>query len=241
MKTFATLIFLLLPFIVKAQTATFNWSDETCEYESLFDSTKTTRQQIKSAYSLVYWDEFRIQNTPSVHGSEGLQRLNMDTLKNEYIEKKHKLLNLQIPDNKVWEGFRNEHLNEIEQLYKLSLITYNAFLTDEIEVLKQFKPNDPCLTYYSNALINGGDSLLSAWEHLTKIQSEKNGNPENIWSKYHEQRNSENKFLYGKIELLTFGWWNCAIDYVEYFDNQKAIKEFEKLFISTREIYCDIP
>ncbi len=241
MKTYATLIFLLLTFTAKAQTTSFVWVDEMCEYESIFDSTKTTRKQIKSAYSLVMWDEFRIHNTPSVHNLEDLQRLNIDTLENEYIDKKHKLVNLQLPDNKVWEVFRHEKLNEIEQLYKLSLITYKAYLTDEIEILNQFNKSDTCLTYYSSALINGGDSLLSAWEHLTKIQSEKNALPEKIWSKYFEQRNSENKFQYGKIQLLTFGWWNCAVKHIDYFDHQKAFKEFEKLFISTREIYCDEP
>ena len=61
-------------------------------------------------------DEYRIQNMPSVFILQDIQQLNIDTLDKEYIDIKHKLESLQLPENKDWEEFRNEYLNEIEQL-----------------------------------------------------------------------------------------------------------------------------
>jgi len=242
MTKLTTIVLLFLAFTTKGQIATFVWLDEMCEYESSFDSTLTTREQINNAYSFVGFNEFRISKTPSVHKIEDISRLNLDSLDFEYNDKKSRLLKLKLPDNEIWETFRQKQLYEIDELYRLCKVTYNAFLTDNFQDLKKFNEDDTCLQFYSTALILGGDSLLSAWKYLTEIQASKNCCPEKIWMKYNEQVNSEIKFQHGKVQILTFGWWNCANRYIDYFvEYQKVYDEYVKLFTLTKEIHCEDP
>ena len=227
----------------QAQPNSFIWYDGgmLCEYEGFFDLTKTTKQEIQNAHSLVYSDEFIIKNSPHVGELKDIKKLNCNAIKNAYLDEKKRLSNMELPKNKVWEILRQEKLRELEEFYKLFKIKCEAFLTDNMEVLREFDKKDECLDFYATALINGGDDLLSAWEHLTKLQAAKNGYPENIWSRYHAQRNSENKFQYAKIELLGYGWNNCAVKHIYNFDRSKGWEEFRKLFTSITEIHCDEP
>jgi hypothetical protein len=242
MTKFTIVILLLLNLTAKGQVATFVWSDEMCEYESKFDSCKITREQIINAYSFVGLNEYRISKTPSVYKIEDISRLNLNSLDFEYNDKKSRLLKLRLPDNDIWETFRQNQLNEIDELYRLCKLAYNAYLTDNYQDLKKFNEDDSCLQFYSAALIFGGDSLLSAWKLLTEVQASKNGSPENVWTKYNEQLNSELKMQHGKIQIMTFGWWNCAVDHIAFFtEYQNVYDEFLKLFISTKEINCEDP
>ena len=108
-------------------------------------------------------------------------------------------------------------------------------------MFREFDKNYKSLNFYATVLIDGGDNLLSAGKHLTELKASKNVSPERIWAIYHEQRNSENKFQYGKIELFDYGWWNCAVNRIDNFDESKEWEEFKKLFISIKEFNCDEP
>jgi len=221
--------------------ASFVWKDELCEYEGFFDSAKTAKQQIQNACLLAGGEEFNINNYPAVFKLEDIKRLNINAFEKEYSDKKKRLSNMELPKDKIWETFRQEKLRELEQVYKLYKIEYEAYLNNNMEALRKFDKTDECLTYYSNALINGGDSLLAAWKRLTEEQASQNAYPEEIRVAYNEQRKSVNKFQYAKVYLLTFGWGNCAVKYIAWFDNSKASKEFKKLFTSIKEIQCEYP
>ena len=229
----------------KEQPNSFVWyADDLCEYEGFFDLTKITKQQIQNAYSLCYseWHTFD-NNLPSIHYLEGVKKINKNTLKdleNTYLNRKKKLSNFKVPENKFWETLRQGRLRETEQYYKFIKMKYEVFFNNKSS-LKEFDKNDECLTLYSDAIIQGGDSLLSAWEHLTKLSAAKNASPERIWSIYHERRNSEDKFLYAEMDIVSYGWNNCAVKYLDWFDDSKAMEEFKKLFTSIKEISCDEP
>ena len=221
---------------VVVQTSIFIWADDICEYESVFDSTKTTRIELQNAHLLMMdWGDFNIRNTPTIWNNSVDRR---EALKNEYVDKKTNLLDLDLPKNQIWETLRQEKLQEIEQFYKFSDVFYDVFLFDNMEAFGELEENESCL-YYSTALTLGGDSLLSAWRHLTEIQASRNARPENIWSTYQRQMNSENKFQYAKEQLLVFGWWNCAVEHMDGFNQRKAREEFEKLFTMTKIKECE--
>ena len=228
----------------QGQPNSFIWYYDLCEYEGFFDLTKITKQQIQNAYSLCYDYNHNTftDNIPSVHIIKEIKQINKRTLKeleNAYLEKKKKLSKMELPKNEVWETFRQEDLWEMEQYYKVYKIMYEVWLDNE-EALREFDKNDECLTYYSNALIQGGDALLSAWEHLVKSRAVEFENPGALL-RYQEERDSEYKFLYGKKEILIFGWYNCANKHIEQFDDSRAMEEFKKLFTSIKEIACDEP
>ena len=223
--------------IKQAQPNSFAWADGLCEYEGFFDLTKTTKQQIQNAYYLIANIDFIFSSEidPPINEWKDIKRLNSSALKNAYLRENERLSKMELPENKIWETLRQEKLRVIEQWYKLYKIKCEAFLTDNMETLREFDKNDECLDFYATALIDGGDNLLSTWEHLTKLQASRNAYPDRIWAIYHEQSSSKNKFQYGKIQLFNYGWWNCAVKHIDKFDESKGWKEFEKLFISIKE------
>lgn len=239
MKKNLTLLFLLPTTLLHTQPATFKWADEQCQYESTYDPGKISIAQIKACYSLTKWDEFRIQYTPPVFTVEDIEQLSLDSLHQEYNAKKQKLNSLDLPDIAEWERIRQEIAAEIDQSYHLSKIAYSAYKSAAPTVLREFAHQDSCLDKYSEALITGGDRLLDVWGDLIAQQAEKNAEPDLIWARYQEQGASNEKHVYAKIDVLTFGWWNCAINYVDYFDPAKAISTFATLFVSTKKIHCD--
>jgi hypothetical protein len=59
--------------------------------------------------------------------------------------------------------------------------------------------------------------------------------------KYNEKYNSKDRLIYAKIELMTYGWWNCSNSQIKRINNDGTMeKEFNKLFIHI-ETECDEP
>ncbi len=241
MKIKLTILFSIMVMMLFGQTAKFKWSDLTCEHESKYKTNLYTETQINNCYLLTQDDVFRIANTPSVFNPEDIKSLNLDTLDQEFKTKSLRLKTLDIPKTKEWENIRNKILIELDQLYTLSRIVYVAYLSDDYNALSKYNSSDTCLQKHSSALIAGGDSLLNNWYDITTELAQNNGSPENIWKKYYQNLSSENKFLFAKVDVTTFGWWNCAVIYVEFFDRNLVLKEFKKLFINTKQIDCNEP
>jgi hypothetical protein len=233
------------------QQDSFAWNDDLCKYEGFFDPTKVKKQEIQNALSLISRNPEDLENYgPAVYELKDLKRISSNgfkKLKEVYQNQIKRLSEIELPKKKVWETMRREKLRETEQLYKKYKIVYEAYLTDNMQVLKEFDKKDKLLNLYADALINGGADLLSAWEHFIELQISKHGSPESRRTIYHEQLNSENKFKHAKIDLLTFGWGNCANEYIDHFGGSRGEKwskhneEYRKLFTSIKEIECDMP
>ncbi|MGL5958657.1 MAG: hypothetical protein ACRCZZ_08745, partial [Phocaeicola sp.] len=146
-----------------------------------------------------------------------------------------------LPKGEEWERMRMLQLKEMEQVYKLSKLAYQAYLSQKPQGLESFENPDTCTSYYARAIIIGGDSLLNAWKHLTQLQAEQNVSPKQVWKEYHQALNSKHKYEYAKLQVLSFGWWNCAIRLIEGFDEKKAYLIYERLFDNIKELNCDEP
>lgn len=91
-------------------------------------------------------------------------------------------------------------------------------------------------------MINGGNDLLALWLEINRESRRKNLSPENVRNIYERQFNSPDKLLYARIEVMTYGWWNCANDFIEYDqDDDRYQREFKKLFTRVKTIGCDEP
>lgn len=224
-------------FTANSQTSRYKWDDGACEFEGTYNSTLYTRQQIKNCERLALHLFFRIEKTPSVFKPKDIALLNLDSLNREYEVKKKHLTELDLPKNKNWENARAKALYEVEQTYYLSKIVYQSF--NNPQVFKDFKAQDSVLQKHTLALLKGGEVLLKDWYDLTITQAEKNGWPARVWETYYKQRNSSDSLLYARIEVTTFGWWNCAIEYARFVDAEEMLKTFDQLFIKIRTIECE--
>ena len=109
-------------------------------------------------------------------------------------------------------------------------------------VLRKFDFAETCVAKYANPLINSGDELLNVWREVNEASRRRNSAPERLKKRFDEQMKSAERLQYARMEVMTFGWWNCANEFIEYaegYDEHEA--EFRKLFIRVRELGCDEP
>jgi hypothetical protein len=239
MKNLLLIIFLTFFQTLVSQNQKFEWYDETCTYLSLYDNNKYNKSAIENCFKIIYFNSYRITKTPSVHKPRDINRLNKDSLTYEYLTKLKTIKNLKLPNSGNWNKFRDSITSQLEQEYKFSMIAYKAYITKDFGVLNDFWKSDSLIDEYCNALQGSDTELLNTWKNLTSRKAEINCCPDKVWGKYRTKRDSENWKEYAQVDIMTFGWWNSANKYIKRFDGWRHYDEFDKLFISTKEIECD--
>lgn len=235
-------IFILFGATTFAQVKKFRWSTELCEFEGTYNTKNYTEQKLKNTLRLFsgYGSEFRLETKDLVWKFEDIDAIDVAALDREYEQKSAELKNLDIVNLPYWENLRKKILTEMEQTYNLKRVSMLAYKNPTI--LKEYKSADKCVQIYADPLINGGGELLDVWLKVNQKTREKNGDPERIRRNFEAQYNSPDKFKYAQIEVMLFGWWNCANESIEYVQqDDTSEKEFKKLFTRTRTIYCDEP
>ncbi len=224
-----------------SQVAEYTWYDETCTYKSTFDSTKYTRQNIEDIYKIAYFGDLRFSKTPSVHKLSDVHRLDTTEMNEDYHLKLQRLQNLDLPKNSIWIKYRDSLIIELKQDYELSKVAYKAYMTSNFSVLKNLDYNysDSCMTFYQKALAGEDSLILEAWEKLTNYLASRNGSPERIWAEYRTMKSMRDWRKHAEVQIMTFGWWNCAVKHIDRFDNWKHYKTFSDLFIKTEEFDCE--
>jgi hypothetical protein len=221
----------------KGVLTTFIWSDESCDYGSYFDSTRITREQITNAYQISIWN-FHSLSGIWVFKTEDIEKIDIQALDFEYNKLKKTLADLALPEGDVWFKLKCERLKELDDQYRYNVLLAKAFLYDDYDGL-DLQEGDSCVSLYANAMQIGGDSLRSAWWQLTQAMAAGNGYPENIFAEYEAKEKDSAWQVHAKLDVLIFGWWNCAIAYMYIYDASNARADFEALFESTRVLSCN--
>lgn len=223
-----------------AQTRKFRWTTELCEFEGAYNAKKYTAAKLRNTLKLFAPESFNIEADATPQTFEGIKRLQIDALDKEYNLKSTALKNLDIVKSKYWEALRQRKLNELEQVYRLSRVTMQAY--DNPVLLKEYSSAASCVKIYANPLINGGDELLGTWRKVNEDLRRKNASPERLRNIFDQQYSSPDKYKYARIEVMTFGWWNCANEFIEYEEGyERHEKEFKKLFTRVKTVGCDEP
>ena len=227
-KFLATILLIISYLSLLAQNENYKWSTDLCDCSGIFNPKIYSLEQIQNTYKYLWWDEYL--TTPSTaYKIEEIKTLNVDILYQECNEKLTRLKTLKFVESFFWIKLKEARIKEIEETCELKRITMLAYKTPEI--LKNYKINDKTCDYYRNAIIKGGNEMLDAWKKLHEIQMEHNGSPELLHEKFLEQSNSPDKFKYALIELMSYGWWNCANNYISHVENSEEFEnEFQTLF-----------
>lgn len=220
-----------------------HWVDETCKFESTFDSTKLTRHQIDNCLRIAKWQEFRLTNSPMVFQPSDILRLDSNRLCIEYLTKSKELKILDLPKTAFWQDYRNKTIEELNSHFNLSIIKYRSYY--DLSALYSYLYTDSCIAKHVKALNSDTAILLQDWLLIRQQMATRNGYPDKVMNEYRRMLNSDIKLTYAKIDILNFGWWNCAINYLvkveDSFGQDNVLKEIESLFISTKIIECDEP
>jgi hypothetical protein len=236
------MILIILSFSALAQSKKFRWESEggMCEYEGTYNSKKHTLIQLKNTLKLIN-GYFRLDTfNATVFKYEDIAKQDFAPIEVEYQRKSAELKNLVIVKLPFWEKRREQQLKEMESYYWLSKTTMASYKTPES--LRDYPTADSCKTKFAEPLIAGGDTLLKTWE-IFNIESRKNnGYPENVKRKFEGERKSPEALNYARVEVTTFGWWNCANALIDQGDDYAILeKNFRKLFIRVKTIQCEEP
>jgi hypothetical protein len=223
------------------QNKTFTWQDELCEYRGSYDSKKYTEQQLTDTYKLVNGYELGLNYNAAVFRLDAIPELDVNELDREYKEKRQIILSLKIINSPYWEAVRKAKLSELEQYYALSRPTLLAYT--EPKNLKDYKGAEECKIKFAEPIMAGGSKLLTAWRKQNEIARTRNGDPERVRKEFEAQLASPRKYEYARLEMLTFGWWNCVnATIVQDTGSQDGThqKQFAKLFKKVTS-KCDEP
>lgn len=225
-----------------AQSKKFRWQSigGMCEYEGTFDSKKYTAAQLKNVVRMLN-NEFRLETgNATVFKIEEIALQDFAPIEADYQKKLAGLKNLNIVKLPYWENVRQKQLKELETYYLLSKATMAAYKTPES--LRDYPFAPACQTKYADALIASGNSLLKVWETFNIESRKNNGDPASVKRRFEAERNSPDALTYARVEVTTFGWWNCANALIDQGDNYNiAERNFRKLFIRTRTVECEEP
>jgi len=242
MKIFVITVLLLSAVAANGQIRSFKWTDELCEYRGTYNAKKYTPEQLQNTMKLFAVPGFDISTDATVFKYKDIAKLSLAKLEEEYKSKTSALTNLDIVQSPYFEGQRQSKLREMQQKYMLSRMTIRAWGDPAAAFAEKFPGAEQCYTKFAGPITRGGPDLLAAWRRVNEESQAKNGDPARVSREFEEQYASADKMKYALVEVMDFGWWNCAnhtIDYITYDGTQE--KQFKKLFIRVKTISCDEP
>ncbi len=219
----------------------FQFVTELCENKGYFNSNIYSREEIEGTYKLWYELSGSLLDIPSAYSLKSLAELrnNKDKilakLDKDFAARKTQILNLKVVNTPYWQGIKKKTYEELVQTYEKYKIQVAAY-SDPSVLLK----NDQCKNF-SKALNSTDDQMFAEWKKLREEASKNNGNPQHIMDEFNEQLNSSDNREYAIIDLITFGWGNCANSKIQRVSHDEAINnQFEALFIKI-DSECDEP
>lgn len=242
MKTIiSTITILATVSTLTAQMRTFKWDDLMCSFTATYDSKRYSDKQLRNTAKLITMGEFDIDYFTQVFKYDDIESLDVTKLDDEYNRKSVELRSLELVPGPYWENIRKRKLKEMDQVYaqrRVKTIAYN-----NPTALRTYDGAPACKAKFVEPLIAGGESLYKVWLDVNIESRKKNSDPERIRRDFEAQFASADRAKFAFVEVMAFGWGNCANASIEY-DNAANdgtyLKEFKKLFVRVRDI-CEEP
>jgi hypothetical protein len=221
------------------KTAIFKWDTELCANTGTYNSEKYTEEELKNTYDLWFTHSGGNLSTNSSPSSQAeIDKLSISDLTAEYNEIKASY-DKKIISSPYWEKIKAEKLHELNDTYELKKIAIEAYSNPSVLLNNRFSKN--CTEYTKALTSNDSILMLKTWNNLAQKQKKNNGSPEEFMKRHLEKYNSKDRVLNAKLELMTYGWWNCAnAAAFKINDDGTMAKEFAKLFIKVTS-ECDEP
>lgn len=219
----------------------FKFVTELCDNRGYYDISKYSREEIEGVYKLWFELNGSLLDTPSVFNLNDLQEIRRDKdkilakLDKDFAEKKALLQNLKVANTLYWQNIKKLKYEELIQRYEMEKLQILAY-SDPSVLLK----SNICKVF-SKALNSDDEQMVKEWRNLREQMSKQNADPERIMTDFNNHLNSPDRRDYAIIDLITFGWGNCANDKIPSPPHdEKMNNEFNSLFIKV-DSDCDEP
>jgi len=222
----------------------FNFSTELCDNKGYFDSSKYSKEELEGTYKLWFQMGGVLLSTPSVFNLKSLQKVRAEKdeilaqLDRDFANQKKVLENVKVVQDPYWENIRKQKLLELADEYEFRKTEIMAF--SDPSILVNHKLSKDCENFV-RALNSDDAQMTEEWRKLREEMSKRNGNPQRTMDEFEERLNSTNKKDYAVVDLITFGWGNCANEHIKRIEHdEKMYKKFNSLFIKI-DSECDEP
>lgn len=242
MKKLIIISFLLLSVGAHAQTKTFRWSSELCEHVGTYDSKRYTEAQLRNTMKLMDYTTTNLRNWPSVWKWEDIDKLDVAAVDAEYKEKMANLMALEVVAVPYFQHAKKAQIKELEQVYVFARTKLLAYRTPE--VLRDYPAAPACKAKFVEPLIRKDESLLKVWLDVNMDSRSRNASPDRLKEIFDQQMASPDQIKYAIIEVMGFGWGNCANAVIERdrgANDGSHDQAFRKLFSRVRDVNCSEP
>ena len=237
-----------------AKAQKYQWTDELCENEGYYDSSKVSKRNIDDGFKIferltrVNLSDYAPKTPKELRT---LNNQSIDKLEKEYRQLDSQLESLSTPakqstlDMAFFKGKLQQAITNEYQLQRLELMAY-------LDIEKALKAAPKVCQGYLLPLSQGSEKLQAAWKNQTLEhirQQEKFGNTgyrQLAMDRYRSEQ-AEDAVSYAKLNLVGYAWHNCLNDYhskQELTPEQvnKGQQTFEKfVFKNTKKSECDEP
>lgn len=240
MKTITIFVLLFAAVTAAAQSRNFRWQDELCTYQGTYNAGKVSLLRLQNTLKLARPGSYSLSRDSTVWKYEDIARIDIDALDREYNKTAAELKALDVVQTSYWLEFKARKLAELEQVYRLERITMRGY--KDPKALLEYDGAPACKTKFAKPMIEGGDALIDSWRSVNEDSRAKNSDPERLKRIFENQLRSPERLRFALLEVMAFGWSNCANDLIEYvlYDGTPEA-EFKKLFTRVRTISCDEP
>ncbi|QQV02016.1 MULTISPECIES: hypothetical protein [Chryseobacterium] len=226
------------------KTEIFNFQTELCDNKGYFDSNKFSHKELEATYKLWFQNAGISLNTFSVFSLKDLEKIRKDKdlllakLDKDFTENKKMLENLTVVDVSYWQNIKKLKIRELHQEYEKNKIQMASYSDPSVIANNKFTGN--CRNF-AEALNSSDENIKSEWRKLREAMSKNNADPQRIINEFGSRLSYSNWKDYAIIDLITFGWGNCANQDIERpLHDEKMNKEFDALFIKV-DSECDEP
>lgn len=222
----------------------FIFATELCENKGRFNPDKYSIKELEDTYRLWFRMGGALLSTPSVFNLNDLRKVRTDKdqilakLDKDFALQKKVLANLKVVRDPYWENIKTRKLQELMDEYEFRKVKIQAFSNPSILLHHKFSKN---CGNFAKALYSDGPEMIEEWRTLRESMSKRNSDPHRIMNEFEEHLNSSDQKDYAIVDLITFGWGNCANDGLKKTENdEKMYKKFNSLFIKI-DSECDEP
>lgn len=238
-------ITIFLSCICSAKTASFTWQNELCEYKGIYDSNKFTAKQLKDTLQMIRQKNVAQLNSKSyAFQPNQIAEIDLQAISKEYKITKQNLNSLEPIPLQEFKQLKQNLLKELDQEYQHNYLTAISFTQPEKLLIKTY--GQQCLAIAQS--LNTQDKAILLNNAKLSLQREnkqqlKLGNDPQFLAKrtqdFNAKLQSANAVQYAQIQLIR-DWTNCANPH-ESTTNQLEQVFRKKVFIQSKEVYCDEP
>lgn len=208
----------------------YEWDSDACHFTGYFNARQYSKAQLDNTWELLFGSAALATDATPFQPAD-IEKLSLDTLKAEYTRRIAHYRAMRVVPRPQWLKLKKLKIQEMEDDYRAKKLTIAAFANPAVLLATAYAGD--CKKYARGLAAQNDSLILQDWKRLAEERKQLNGIPEAYLAQFNAQYQSDDRLLYAKIDLLTYGWWNCANNSIRRVEvTEKMYSQFEKLFVN---------